>query len=216
MDLLDIAVTIEDELDVPFDYDDWNAILVDRDIRVGDLFSRVCHNRAGYRDGKNDIGRVQRFWNELREAIQVSTDANYEEIQFSSELADLFPERSRTRRWLELQSATAYRVPNLMYPKWVPAVCVCLTVVGLVFEQIQLMRVPFLQNWPILLIVLGSLMLVETWFRLLWLLRRFRKRFPPNLVTVKDLCRNVQRLNRGAFAAGSAAEPMQAVAPEAL
>ena len=214
MDLVDIALRIEYELDVPFDCGDWDTIVVDRDIRVGDLFARVSHNRVGYQDGKNDIGRVHRFWVEMREAVHVSTNADYKDVEFSSKLEDLFPEPSRARRWLALQAATTYHVPNLMYPKWVPAVCICLATTGFVFEQLQLWRVPVLQNWPVLLIVLGGLMLVETWFRLLWLLRRFRKRFPPKLVTVKDLCRDVQRMNRRLFVVDSPDEPMPAVAPE--
>lgn len=195
LDLLDVTFRIEKQFEVDLSQDDLEAIVRDKDIRVGDLYELILR-KLHLRDfARNDIRLNYALWTEVRDVIHGVAEAPVEQIELKTPLETLFPRKTRRATWEALREAMPYRVGRLGYPRMVRTAGFLVAVVMALFEQFPIWQVPGAKWLLPLLGFFAVWMLIETYTKVLSALAPLRNSFPPGMITVKDLCRAVLATN---------------------
>jgi hypothetical protein len=195
LDLVEITMSIEEELGVELVDDDFERLVRDRDIRVGDLYDLVLEKLELSDTVRNDFGINHGLWSDMHDVLHSVSALPRDQIELKTPLAVLFPTAERRRKWNELQAACRYRIASLDYPPTVRAIGFAIALAMVAVEQFQLWQIPALRVFWILLGVFGLWMVVETHAKMLDILRPFRNQLPSQLTTVKELCRAVLATN---------------------
>jgi len=191
LDFVEITMDLEKTLSIKLSDDDFQNLLRNGDILVGDLYDNILNQLGLHDELRYDVGLNFGLYAELRDVLHAVTEMPLASIRLDTGLAELFPRETRRDKWDVLRSDCRYRVRDLDYPVAVSICGFCLALGMVAFEQLNLMQFLGIQwLWPVLGI-LGLLMVTETYFKLMPLFRRLRNRLPPGMVTVKDLCRTV-------------------------
>ena len=202
LDLLDIAYRIENEFELKIDPSDLEQIARNGDITVGALFELILA-KLHYRERVQKSVQVNfEFWREMRATIRAATGIPVDSIELGVPLATLFPKPSRAALWSELQSECPYIVPPLEYPTLVKYLGFALALTMLAIEFFQWWRFAAIAWLGPVLWIVALLILGETYFRIVTILRPWRNAFPAGLKTVKDLCRSVLKWNFQAVCQG--------------
>jgi hypothetical protein len=195
LDLLDITYRLEESLGVEIEQTDFEGIVRDRDVLVGDLYNLILA-KLDLRDvGRYHYGLNAALWEAVRDRVAEVSQQPAETIEPATPLAALFPRKERRDRWAALRESSPLRIPELDYP-----VAVRYTAAGLALGMVAVDYLKIWQFaaarwlWP-LLAILGLWMLAETHFKVMAMLRPFRTAFPRQMQTMKDLCRQVLALN---------------------
>lgn len=195
LDLLDITYRLEKSLGVKIELTDFEGIVRDRDVLVGDLYNLILA-KLDLRDvGRYDYGLNVALWEAVRQRVAEVSQRPSETIEPATPLAELFPRNTRRERWAALRESLPLRIPELDYP-----VAVRYAAAGLALGMVAVDYLKIWQFaaarwlWP-LLAILGLWLLAETHFKVMARLRPFRMAFPRQMRTMKDLCRHALALN---------------------
>ncbi len=195
LDLLDITYRIEKELNVEISHEELFDITRDNDVTVGALYDLLLKKMYLLDVARNDVRLNYHFWIEIRNILHSVTDVRLDQIELSTPLETLFPQKTRREIWAALRDACPYRVRELDYPKVVRVVGLLLAAGVVVIEWFRIWQLPgFWILWP-LLGLLGVWMVSETYLKILTICAPLRSRFPSGMTTVKDLCRAVLATN---------------------
>jgi len=195
LDAFDIVLRIKREFGIPFEPEDFERLVRDRDIVVGDLYDHILE-RLDLRDSaRYDLQLNNALWRELQHAVHSVTDVPPDRLEMQTRLADLFPQKTLRQRWTALREIFPYRIGELDYSAWLRVVGFSLATVAVVIEQFQIWRLPGAPLFWALLGIFGVWMFSETYFKLLALLRPWRNRLPRRMTTLKDLCRFILAAN---------------------
>lgn len=195
LDLLDIKFRIEKVFQIELDDRQLVEVIRDKDIVASDLYELILCRLHLCDVGRHDIPLNFRLWEEIQSLLHDTTGVALEEIRPGTPLESLFPRNRRRQLWNDFREKSSYRLRELEYPRSVRAVGLILAVAMVVFEQVQLFKLPGAKWFWMLLGVLGVWMFVETYTKLLAIAAPWRAAFPPGLNTVKDLCRTVLAAN---------------------
>lgn len=191
IDLLDLNFRIERKFDVSFSQDDYLGLLVDNDIVVGDLFAAIL-KKKGWRDEvRNNIGLNFEAWLFVQNLVQQATGVDLDQVQLGTPLAELFPKTQRRDLWQILRDQCHYSIPELDYPPAVRPIALTVAVAAAGFDVFHLLRLPGFQWLLPLTTLVGIWILIETYVKMMSILSRWRRVFPRQMRTVKDLCRLV-------------------------
>lgn len=195
IDLLDIRFRIEKAFGVVVSPEDWQRMVRNRDILVGDLYNFLLKELALVDHARTDIGLNYHVWEVVHQKLHQVTKIPTEEIELGTPLESLFPKPARRETWNVLRELCPYHVRELDYPKVVRRVGFLLAAGVVVIEQFQIWRLPLARwLWPFLGIV-GLWMISETYLKILKICARFRTAFPAKMATVKDFCRTILATN---------------------
>ncbi len=195
MDLMEILMRIEDDFDVDLSDDDLSEIVRDNDIVAGDLCDLI-QTRCHMADiAKNDVGLNFALWGAMQRAIATATDVPLKQVQLKTTLESLFPRKSRRHQWDALRASCPLRIPELEYPRFVRISSLVLAGSIVLAEQLQLWQVPGAKWLWVVVAVFGLWAFAETYAKMFSILSAMRMRFPKGMVTVKDLCRSIVKLN---------------------
>ena len=195
LDLLDITYRIERELNVEISHDDLLDVSRDNDITVGALYDLLLKKMYLLDVARNDIRLNYHLWREIQNVLHSVTDVRLDQIELSTPLETLFPQKTRREIWPALRDACPYRVRKLDYPKVVRVVGFSLTSAMVLVEQFHLWQIPGARwLWPALALF-GFWMFSETNLKILSILAPLRSHFPSGMMTVKDFCRAVLATN---------------------
>jgi len=195
LDFVDIVFRVEKAFDVSLSEDDFDALVSDRDILVGDLYDFILKKLHLHDVGRYDFGLNHALWMEMQSVLHRVAQAPPGGVELKTPLATLFPRKIRRKAWEALRAACPFRVRKLDYPKVVRTIGFLLAATVVLIEQFQIWQLPAVNwLWP-LLGLLGLWMLAETYLKVLSVLAPLRTRFPSGITTVKDLCRAVLATN---------------------
>jgi acyl carrier protein len=191
LDLLDAAFRIEKEFGVKMDAEDFNGLVRDRDIVVGDLYALVLRKIQIRDTVRTDIPLNFAVWEELREQVSKATGVAKSEILLKTRLEEIFPRETRRMAWEGMRSACPYGIASLDYPRAVRPIGLALAGAMVLVEQFHIWRIPgALFLWPIVGI-LGIWMFAESYAKVMRVFAIWRTRFPSGMMTVKDLVRSI-------------------------
>jgi acyl carrier protein len=196
LDFVEVTMEIEDAFKISLGDDQFEGLINDRDILVGDLYEHIL-TKLHLRDvGRYSIRLNFDLWQEIRQLLSDVTGVPSHRIELKTPLETLFPRDTRTDVWERLHEASPYRIPKLDYPWIVRATAFAFTIAVVATEQFQLwQRGPGMGwLWPAAGL-LGMWMFVETYAKVIAALRRYRTSFPKGMTTVKELCRTVMAAN---------------------
>jgi len=195
LDFVEITMQIEETFGISFSEDDLQELVRDGDIVAGDLYDLILDKTRLRNFARNDIRLNHALWLELQAVIHSVTEVPLDQLELKTPLASLFPRKTRRQAWTALRDACPYRVQELDYPRIVRRVAFSLAALVVLIEQLQIWQMPGLGwLWPILGIF-AIWMLIETYVKVLAVLRPLRNRFPSGITTLKDLCRAVLAAN---------------------
>jgi acyl carrier protein len=195
LDVMDIAYRVEKTFKVELSLDDFDGLVRDRDIVVGDLYDLVL-TRMHLRDvARHDIRLNYDLWRQMQRVLHSVTYVPLHEIELKTPLEALFPRETRREAWDALGEVCPYRIRELDYPQTVRIAGFLMAAGMALVEQLQLWQLPGVKwIWPLLGVV-GIWMFVETYMKILTICAPLRTRFPAAMTTVKDLCRAVLARN---------------------
>ena len=207
LDLLDVAFRVEKTFGVPLAASDFEQLVRDRDIVVGDLYELILR-RVHARDMvRNDVRLNFALWEELQQQLGAAAGVPVDEVQLKTPLELLFPPGTRRVAWERLRAASRYRIPTLDYPWPVRPIGFSLALAMALLEQFRIWQVVgVLWLWPILGLV-GLWMFAESYGKVIAALAAWRIHFPRGMRIVKDLARAVVATNYEAILAGSPKGP---------
>ena len=213
MDLLDIALRVEETFGISMPFSDIEGIARDRDILAGDLYELILRKLRAGETVRSDVRLNFAVWVELQQLVAKAAGVAAETVQLKSPLEKLFPLDTRRAAWEALRAASPYRVATLDYPRFVRRIGLSLAAAMAVFEQFHIWQIPgaFWLWWVIGLF--GIWMFAETYGKVMWMLAAWRNRFPAGMKTVKDLVRNVLKNNSEAIVADKHAGAVNACIP---
>lgn len=125
------------------------------------------------------------LWKQVHEGIRRATNVPLEAVDLSTSLERIFPRDTRREAWERLRNALPYRVRELDYPKPVRVISFGLAGAVVFVEQFQIWQLPGMKwFWPVVGLF-GLWIFVETYAKVLGILRPFRNSLPSRMVTVK-------------------------------
>ena len=203
MDILDITFRLEKSFDLKISREDWESLVRDNDILVGDLYEWLLA-QLDLRDiGRSDIRMNFALWEQTRANLQSVCEKPLKDILLSTPLVELFPQESRLEKWGALRESMPYRIRQLEYPPWVRTTALLISFVSIVCDQAhfwmnfgqRIANVVWFQAFAIIFVIFGIWMISETYLKLVSWFSSYRTSFPPTLITVKDLCREIVSVN---------------------
>jgi acyl carrier protein len=207
IDLLDVAFRVEKAFGVPLAASDFEQMVRDRDIVVGDLYELILRRVHARDTVRNDIRLNFALWEELQRQLGAAAGVPVGEVQLKTPLGRLFPPSTRRVAWERLQAASRYRIPTLDYPWPVRPIGFALALAMALLEQFRIWQLPGAQwLWPVLGL-LGIWMFAESYGKLMAVFAACRIRFPGGMKIVKDLARAVVATDYQTILAGSREEP---------
>lgn len=195
LDAVDITFRLEREFGVTFSQDELTGLVRDGDVVVGDLYNALLE-KLHLRDvGRSSVRVNYALWRQVHEAIRRATDVPRETVELKTPLERIFPRDTRREAWERLRNALPYRVRELDYPKPVRVIGFVLAGGMAFLDLFQIWQLPGMKWLLPLLSLFGIWMFVETYAKVLGILRPFRNSLPSRMVTVKDLCHDVLAAN---------------------
>jgi hypothetical protein len=191
LDLLDVAFRVEQAFGIKMDAEDFESLVHNRDIVVGDLYGLILR-KIQFRDTvRTNIPLNFIVWEELREHLSKASGIAKGEILLKTLLEDVFPRNTRRVAWEGMRSTSPYHIASLDYPRAIQPIGLSLAAAMVLVEQFQIWRIPgALFLWPILGIV-GLWMFAESYTKVMFFFAAWRTRFPRGMKTVKDLMRSI-------------------------
>jgi acyl carrier protein len=191
LDLLDIEFRLEKAFGIKMDAEDFESLVRDRDVVVGDLYGLILR-KIHIRDTvRTNIHLNFAVWEELQEHLSKASGIAKGEILLKTMLEDIFPRDTRRVAWEGMRSASPYRIASLDYPWAVRPIGLSLAAAVVLIEQFQIWRIPgALFLWPILGIV-GVWMFAESYTKVMFFFAAWRTQFPKGMKSVKDLVRSI-------------------------
>ncbi len=195
LDFVDILFRIEDTFQIRLDEEDLRPLISGGDLVAGDLYQLILEKRHLQDFGRHDLQLNRRLWEEVRTAVHFVGDTPLRMVELRTPLEELFPRSDRAARWKLLQDVCPYRIRELDYPPYVRYAGVAIAVAVVAAELFQVGKLIGLAWVWAALGALGIWLVVETYLKVLSVLKPFRTAFPPGFSTVKDLCRTVLSAN---------------------
>jgi acyl carrier protein len=203
LDLLDVAFRVEKTFGVPLAANDFEQLVRDRDIVVGDLYELILRRVHARDTVRNDVRLNFALWEELQQQLGAAAGVPADEVQLKMPLELLFPPSTRRAAWERLRTASRYRIPTLDYPWPVRPIGFSLALAMALLEQFRIWQAAgVLWLWPILGLV-GIWMFAESYGKVIAVLAAWRIRFPGGMKLVKDLARAVVATDYQTILAGS-------------
>lgn len=191
LDLLDVVFRVEERFGVPVADDDFQRIVRDGDIVVGDFYALILRRVHARDTVRQDVHLNFALWEDLREQLGAAAGVPAGEILLKTPLETLFPAGGRRVAWDKLRAASRYRIAKLDYPPLVRPISFSLALAMALLEQFPIWRVPQAQwLWPLLGLI-GIWVFAETYGKAMVVFAVWRVRFPGGMRSVKDLARSL-------------------------
>ncbi len=207
VDLLDVSFRIKKDTGIELTQRDWQSLLTDGDITVGDLYSLLLYRLKYSSDLKTDLQLNESVWQRTRLALAQVADIPAKEVTLSRRLNALLPEPSRLELWKRFQETLQLSVPQLELPRSVRRLQsfeAYMILLAVPMIPAAIIASKFLRDiepgrwWLIPIVYACSLLAcsqVYSGFGRFSHRERRRRILPTGLETVKDLCRQVRDLN---------------------